>query len=199
MRRAFTFIELLVSLVISLVVAGGLFMVFLTTHDSRDFTVGMGNAETQARTPIDIMCDHLRNAQQFKAGGGTGVGDYTVISAGTATSVTYYASNSSTDVVTYAKSGTNLVRTDTTGTTTVMPNVQSLEFRYFKTPLVGGNPSGGYNNGSFVATTNANSPTNAELPFLTVIEVRATVQVDGFAREMISYVRLRNSPRKVRV
>lgn len=174
-------------------------MVFKTTHDTRDFTVGMGNAETQARQPIDTMVDHLRNAQQYKGGSGTGISDYSVIAAGSATSVTYYASNSSTDTVTYGLSGTNLQRQDSSGTTTVLSNVQSLEFRYFKTPNINGSPSGSYNNNSFVATTNINSPSAAELPFLTVIEVRATVLVDGFAREMIGLVRLRNSPRKVRV
>lgn len=189
-----SYIELLVSLLMTIVIAGGLFSVFKNTYESRDFVVGQGTAETAARTPIDTLADHIRDAQQCHIGSGSNVTDYSVIANGTATSVTYYKSDSSTDTVKYWLSGTDLKRTADGSTTTVLSNVQSLQFNYKKTPA-----SGNYNNldTNLLDTSNPNAPSAAELPYLSQIAISASVKIDGYVRDMASLVRLRNSPRKI--
>lgn len=191
-RAGITFIELLVSLLMTIVVAGGLFSVFKNTFESRDFVVGQGGAETAARTPIDVLADHIRNAQQCHIGSGSAVTDYSVIANGTATSVTYYKSDSSTDTVQYRLNGTNLERIADGATTTVLSGVQSLVIKYYVPSTAGGN----YNNSGVQLIAGA-SPTAAERPLLIQISIAASVKVDGYVRDMTSLVRLRNSPRKV--
>lgn len=195
-RSGFSLIELMVSIIIMFVIAGALFAVFKNTYESRDFVVGQGLAEATSRTPIDTMADHLRNSQQYKFGSGTSVGNYKVIESGTRTSVTYYRTDSATDTVRYFLDGTNLKRQEGSGTPViVLRNVTSLELLYFKTPTT----AGGYYNASVAPTTDVHVPASAELPYLKQIEIRANVSVDGFQREMVGLVRLRNSPRKVRL
>ena len=193
-RAGVTLVELLVSLLMTIVIAGALFAMFTNTYASRDFAVGQGTAETNARTPLDNLADHLRDAQQYHSvEPPTAVSQSSVIANGTATSVTYYKSNSSTDTVRLWLNGTDLDRTADGSTTTILSNVQSLEFQYFKTPSTIGN----YNNSSVVATTDIHAPSAAELPLLSQISIRANVNVDGFQRELASVVRLRNSPYKL--
>src|SRR5947209_14181646 len=101
-RRGVTLIEMLVSLLMTIVIAGALFAIFTNTYQSRDFVVGQGGAETDARTPLDNLADHLRDAQQYWTTGGTtptAVNQSSVIAAGSKTSVTYYESNNSSDTV----------------------------------------------------------------------------------------------------
>ena len=149
MRRTqagISLIEVLVSLLMTIVIAGGLFSVFTNTFASRDFVVGQGTAETAARTPIDDIADHLRNAQQYRSvEPPVAVTDSSVIADGTATSVTYYKSNSSSDTVRLWLDGTDLKRTADGSTSVVLSNVLSLEFQYFKAlPDLSGNLN--YNN-----------------------------------------------------
>jgi hypothetical protein len=193
--RGASLVELLMSLLMTIIIAGALFAVFTNTYASRDFAVGQGSAETDARTPLDNLADHLRDAQQYHSvEPPTAVSQSSVIANGTATSVTYYKSNSSSDTVRLWLNGTDLDRTADGSTTTILKNVQTLEFQYFKTPSASGN----YNNSSLVATTdNSHSPTAAELPLISEITIRANVNDDGFQRELACVVRLRNSPYKL--
>lgn len=193
-RAGVSLMELLVSVLMTLVIAGALFTVFTNTYEMRDVAVGQGTAETAARTPIDTLADHLRDAQQYWTTGNTipsSVNQSSVIANASATSVTYYRTNSSSDTVQYWLDGTDLKRTDSSGTTIVMPNVHSLLFEYFK-PTAG---SQNYNN-SGVDQTSA-SPAAADLPLLCQIRITASVTIDGYSRELVSLVRLRNSPFKV--
>ena len=190
-RRAVTLIELLVSVLMTLVISGALFTVFTNTFATRDVVVGQGTAETNARTPIDTLADHLRDAQQYWTTGATNptqVSQSSVIAAASATSVTYYKSNNPSDTVQYWLSGTNLKRTADGTTTIVMSNVNSLQFTYWKS-------NGTYNDSS--ATNIGSSPAAADLPYLSQITIRASVNIDGYSRELASLVRLRNSPYKV--
>jgi hypothetical protein len=183
---------MLVSLLMTLVIAGALFTVFVNTFQSREVVVGQGTAETSARTPIDDLADHLRDAQYHKIGSGTSVTDYSVIADAAATSVTYYKSDSATDTVQYWLDGTDLKRTADGTTTVVLGNVNKLEFVYYKTGV-----NGNYNNSVVAQTDNASAPTAAERPYLSQIKITASVTIDGFQRELASLVRLRNSPYKV--
>ena len=196
-RAGITLIEMLVSLLMTLVISGALFGVFVNTFNSRETVVGQGTAETNARTPIDVLADHLRNAQQYWTTGGTNptsASQSSVIANASATSVTYYASNSSTDTVMYWLDGTTLKRTDSSGVSSVMTGVQKLSFTYYKTDA-----NANYNNFSVAlcSGTNGTSATSAELPYICQITIDASVLVDGYSREIVSVVRLRNSPYKV--
>lgn len=208
-RRGLTLIELMVTMLLILVVSGALVSVFADSIAMSETVVRYNDAATEARRPIDQLADHLRNAQEYKTSNtSTDPGQYYAIYAGTATSVTYVATSGSfsvgsPDLVTYALSGTNLTRTADGLTTTVLPNVTSLEFRYYK--LLGSN--GQYNSdeanylsdGDVVPCTNINAPTSGEFPLLIRIDILATVTVDGVAQQMVSSVRLRNSPFKKRI
>ena len=194
-RAGLTLVEMLVSLLMTLVIAGALFTVFVNTFQSRDVVVGQGTAETNARTPIDDLADHLRDAQQYWTTGASQPSQVTqskVIADGSATSITYYKSNSSTDTVQYWLDGTNLKRTADGTTSVVLSNVNALQFIYYKTSA-----SGNYNNSVVAPTDNPSAPTAAELPYLSQIKITASVNIDGFQRELASLVRLRNSPYKV--
>ena len=192
--RGASLVELLMSLLMTIIIAGALFAVFTNTYASRDFAVGQGSAETDARTPLDNLADHLRDAQQYHSvEPPTAVSQSSVIANATATSVTYYKSNSSTDTVRLWLNGTDLDRTADGSTSTILKNVQTLEFQYF-IPASG---SQNYNNSNVVTTTNPNQPSAAEMPLLCQITIRANVNDDGFQRELACVVRLRNSPYKL--
>lgn len=193
-RAGVTLIELLVSVLMTLVIAGALFTVFTNTFEMRDVVVGQGTTETAARTPIDTLADHLRNGQQYWTTGTvtpTAVNQSSVIADGSATSVTYYRSNSASDTVRYFLDGTNLKRTDGSGTVIVMSDVSSLLFEYFKPEGTSQN----YNDSGVQQT--ATPPVAADLPLLCEIRITARVLKDGYSRELVSRVRLRNSPFKL--
>lgn len=194
-NRGVTLVEMLVSLLMTIVISGALFAIFTNTYQTRDFVVGQGGAETDARTPLDNLADHLRDAQQYWSTGTTPttVSQSSVISAGSKTSVTYYESNNASDTVRLWLNGTDLDRTVGGITTTIIRNVQSLEFQYF-IPASG---SQNYNNPSVAHTTNINAPTAAELPLLSEIRIDALVNESGYQRELACTVRLRNSPYKL--
>ena len=186
--------ELLVSLLMTLVISGALFTAFVNTFQARDTVVGQGTVESAARTPIDDLADHLRNAQQYWTTGSTtptAVTQSMVIAAGTTTSVTYYKSNSSTDTVRYWLSGSNLQRTADGTTTTVLANVQSLLITYYKD--AGGNYNVDYNS----LTKTGSTLTSADLPLISEVNIYAKVVIDGFKRDLACRVRLRNSPYKL--
>ena len=187
MRRisGLTIIELVISLVITLMITGALLRVFVDSTTNQVSVENQNEAEAKARQPLDTLIDHLRNAQMYKAG------DLAVINAGTATSVTYYASNSATDTIRYFLDGTDLKRTESGVTSVVMNDVQELEFTYFQSNV---SPPQYYT--ATVTTADPNAPTAAELPLLAQIDVRVVANIDGYVRELQGFVRLRNSPFK---
>lgn len=197
-RRGTTLVELLVSLLMTIVIAGALFAIFTNTYQSRDFVVGQGSAETDARTPLDNLADHLRDAQQYHTvEPPTTASQSSVIAAATANSVTYYESNSSTDTVKLWLNGTDLDRTVGGTTTTVIGNVKSLKLTYYVAPSSGGVVN--YNNSALSKTVNENAPTAAEMPFISEITIDAAVNDSGYQRELVCTVRLRNSPYKLKL
>lgn len=206
--RGASLVELLMSLLMTIIIAGALFAVFTNTYASRDFAVGQGSAETDARTPLDNLADHLRDAQQYWITGSwnispTSVGQSSTIKAGSANSLTYYKTSPDVDsspnavnVVTLFLNGTNLQRTADGATTTVMSNVQSLTFTYWVVPAdASGNCN--YNNGALPNTDKFSSLTAAQLPYVVQVDIDALVNDSGYQRELACTVRLRNSPFKL--
>jgi len=190
MRRnsGLSLIELMVTMMISLVIAGGLFKVFVDTTTHHVGVIDANDAETMSRQPLDTLVDHMRGAQAVEIGG-----TYQAIKSGTATSVEYYFLESSTDVVKYFLDGTDLKRLEGGVTTVEITDVQSLEFRYYLSAS-----TRYYSNGTIPAT-DINAPTSAELPLIAKIEVVVDVTSGGFTRQLVGDVRLRNSPFKKRI
>jgi Tfp pilus assembly protein PilW len=178
-NRGGTLIEYLISLVLSSVVIGAAFWMYSDSTSQAHFVDRYNDAESNARQQVDLLLDHVRNAQSCKDAG------QIAISAGTATSLSYYGSNSTSDVIMYSLSGTDLVRTANSASKTVLDGVSSLEFTYYV-----------ISSGALVTTANANVPTSSELPSLAAVEVTAKADVDGIERELSGLVRLRNSPYK---
>lgn len=190
MRRisGLTLIELVVTMFISLIVAGALFKVFVDNSAGQAFVQGQNEAETEARQPLDTLIDHLRNAQAVKSV------DYAVLKSGTSDSVEYYTANSETEVVKYYLSGTDLKRkVGTDVATTVMTNVEELEFKYF---ISSESPAQYYTD---TVATKYTYVAAEELSIVTEIEIRVVANVDGYTRELTGTVRLRNSPYKKRL
>ena len=190
MRRnsGLSLIELVISLVITLMISGALLRVFVDSITNQVFVESQNDAEAQARQPLDALIDHLRNAQA------SGPADLAVIQSGTATAVTYYTSNIGTETVQYFLDDTDLKRTEGGVTNLVMRDVEELEFTYFKSNL---SPARYYT--STVPTDDPNAPAAEELILLAQINVRIVADIDGYTRELEGFVRLRNSPFKDRL
>lgn len=187
-RRGTTLVELLVALIILMVIGLGAFQFFISSNLAHESVVAGNAAITDARQPVDIVADHLRNAQQYTTDSIT----YSVISAATATSVTYYV-DSAGATVNYALSGTTLQRIDATGTTNVLYNVSSLTFTYYLSPTT---------STYYTDTLTVGDPslfTVTERARIAEIKIAGSVTVDGYPRSFSTVVRLRNSPRKVRL
>ena len=185
-------IELLVGSIIALFIGAAIAIEIQTSYDSQAVITGENMTYAGARQVIDTLANRLRNAQQYQSGS-----TYQVLSAATASDITLY-SDAAGDTVRYWLDTTvtpNALRmTTTTGgtatTTTLIPNVSSLTFTYYKSS------ASTYNGASsnFVTTTNANAPTSAEMPQLSAIDIAATMNINGYTFTLDTLVRLRNSP-----
>ncbi|GMV89388.1 MAG: hypothetical protein AMXMBFR81_23190 [Chthonomonas sp.] len=180
-QRGTTMIELLLAAMISLIIGAVTMVAFTDSVTMRDVATGQNRAFAMARTAVDSLADHLRNAQSNAGDADTAIG------AATKTSVTYYGLNEGAlHPVTYFLEGTQLKRTDAEGTKVVLNHVSSLEFSYFKTD--------DYTAPTWTPTTNPHVPTSAERPKLAAVGIKATVTADGYQRTLRTFVRLRNSP-----
>jgi type II secretory pathway component PulJ len=182
LKRGASLTEALVALMLSSIVVGGGFWVYLDSTSQSYFAERYSDAEMDARQQVDLLLDHIRNAQSCKDA------DRAAIKAASATSISYYGSDNVGDVITYGLSGTNLVRSDSSGTKTVLDNVSKLEFTYFV-----------MSSGTLTQTSNLNIPDQSELPLLAAVKVEAMAEFDGVSRELSGTVRLRNSPYKKRL
>ena len=183
-QRGAVLVDMIVGLLLSFLVGAMIMSGMQTSIASRETVIEQNQSQTDARQPLDMMADHLRNAQLASAA------PYRVLDAGTATSVTYYT-DSARSSVSYFLSGSTLMRTEgdlTVAATPVLTGVTSLRFVYYKIAT--------YNASGFVACTSPSAPTSAELNFLAAIQIDATVTQDGYTSSYSTLVRLRNSPRK---
>jgi hypothetical protein len=180
-RRGTTLTELLVVTLLLVVAGASLFGVFTVSFGIHDKVIGQNNAFAEARKAVDLMADHLRNAQ-LNSDSNTG----SAIHAASINDLTYYADTAPTQIR-YRLNGTNIERTDSGTTTTVARSIQSLTLTYYKLSSY---------NGSWTTTTNASAPTNSELKEIAGIEIAVDVAMDGYATQYRTLVRLRNSPWK---
>lgn len=181
-------IEMLVCVVIIMLIGAGILGYFNASHSSFEANRVGNMAITDARQPIDIVADHIRNAQQYTTDNVT----YSVIQSAAASSVTYYT-DAAGSTVTYALNGSNLERTDSTGTTVVLTGLTALNFKYFLS-----NSSTTYYFTS-LTETDPSGFTLTERSRITVIEISGSVTVQGIPRSFRTQIRLRNSPRKTKL
>ena len=182
--RGAIMVDMLMGLLVSFLVGAVIMSAMQSSVTARDVVNEQNESQTNARQPLDIMADHLRNAQLASTA------PEQVIGAGSATSVTYYVDSART-AVTYSLSGTTLQRVDNATTTTVLTGVSSLRFTYYKIAT--------YNAAGFVACTSPSAPSALELARLAAIQIDATVTQDGYTSSYSTIVRLRNSPKKTRL
>jgi hypothetical protein len=183
-QRGAVLVDMIIGLMLSFLVGAVIMSAMQTSIASRETVIEQNQSQTDARQPLDLMADHLRNAQLASTA------PYRVLDAGTATSVTYYT-DSARASVSYFLQGTTLMRTEgdvTADPTPVLTGVTSLRFVYYKIAT--------YNASGFIPCTSPSAPTSAELNFLAAIQIDATVTQDGYTSSYSTLVRLRNSPRK---
>lgn len=183
-QRGAILVDMIAGLLLSFMVGAVIMSAMQTSISSRDTVLEQNESQTGARQPLDVMADHLRNAQLASTS------PYTVISAGTATTITYY-SNASRAEVSYFLSGTTLMRTEGNlgaTATPVLTGVTSLRFVYYKIAT--------YNASGFIPCVAPSAPTTSELQRLAAIQIDAAVTQDGYTSSYSTLVRLRNSPRK---
>ena len=83
-------------------------------------------------------------------------------------------------------------KTDASGTTVLLTDVQSLQFTYY----VSSSANFTSTTAQWTTTTNANAPTAAEIPNIGAIGINVTINSNGYTRTLSTIVRLRNSPAK---
>ena len=183
-QRGAILVDMMMGLMLSFLVGAVIMSAMQTSIASRDTVIEQNQSQTDARQPLDLMADHLRNAQLASTS------PYRVLSVGTATSITYYTDAARSEV-SYYLNGTTLMRTEgalNASATPVLTGVTSLRFVYYKIAT--------YNASGFIPCTSPSAPTSAELNFLAAIQIDATVTQDGYTSSYSTLVRLRNSPRK---
>jgi prepilin-type N-terminal cleavage/methylation domain-containing protein len=188
LRRAVTLIELLVALLVLSVLSPAIYFAYTMSISMHDTVIGQNNSLAETRKGIDLMADHLRNAQ-LNTNTSSGV-SYSALDSAAINDITYYAATGTSVVPTQIRIRLNNGQIEHVdgGTTTVLAtDIQSLTLTYYKLTTY---------NGNWVLTTNANAPTTAELPYVAGIEIKVQVAMDGYTSEYKSVVRLRNSPRK---
>jgi prepilin-type N-terminal cleavage/methylation domain-containing protein len=184
--RGFTLIESMVASIILILVGLGMYAAFFDTAMSRESIMYANNATTNGREPIDVVADHLRNAQQYTADNVT----YTCISAAGASSVTYYTDSAGSTITYYLESGS--LKSDQGGTVkTVVTGLSTLTFTYY----LAASTSSYYS--TSLAATDPSTFGATERARIAAILISGSVAVNGYPRSFSTMVRLRNSPRKV--
>lgn len=184
--RGSILIEVMLSSMMAIIV--GLGMIALLTTDISSWSVinGQNLNDATARQPMDMIADHVRNAQPY------GTVTSQVLNAATATSISPYTDTAGA----YTKfwldtSVTPHVLKQTTGAKTVslVTGVASLQFTYY---VSGSNYSPA--SASWTTTADSHNPTNVELPNVAAVGISATTTVNGYSRSVNTLVRMRNSP-----
>lgn len=189
-RRGALLIELMVSGLMAAVIGCALVLMFQTTYTNQADVNGLNTSYASVRQVMDTLADHLRNAQSYNSN---------VMSAATASSITIYTDTTGNNTARYYLSSSALkedvTSSGTTTTTTLLSGVTALQFTYYTDSGVGyAAPSS-----NWATTANSNAPTTSEMPNVGAILISVTVSINGYSRQMTSFVRLRNNPYKTKV
>ena len=188
-RRGAALIEMLIAGLISLLMGAAILSFTLADYTGRNVVQGQNNANASARHALDMLCDSLRNAQPVQIQSSPVVN--AALQTASATSVTVYNTTIGGTARYWLDTTTTppaLKKTSGSATTVLLSGVTALTLTYYT--------SGQYTAGSaaWQTTTVPNSPTSAELPKIGAVGVSVTISINGYYRQMSSFVRLRNSP-----
>lgn len=198
LRRGTTLMETLIASLLSVVVGGTLVVLVQSTLISRTAIAGENTAYAGARKCMDAILDNVRSAQPYQIQASPAV--YSAIKAASASSITCYTSNTgdtvkfwldtTTSPATLKQTRFTSIGSGASTTTPILTGVQSLQFTYY---TVSG---GAYTSAasSWTKTANPNAPTDGERPIIGAVGVTITVTINGFTRQLSSFVRMRNSP-----
>jgi hypothetical protein len=188
--------ETLIASLLSLLMGAALLVLVQGTYSSRSVITGENNVNAGAREVMDLLADHIRNAQLYNNGS-----NYVVFSAASSNSLTCYT-NTTGDTIRYwldtSASPYVLKQTQTVGgvatTTTILSGVQSLTYTYY----VDNGTNYTAATSSWATTTIPSNPLSTEIPNVSAVSITATVTVNGYSRQLSTFIRLRNSPNKNR-
>ena len=183
-------VEVLVGGLLAILTGCALAVLLKTSYDSSRVVIGQNIVNTEARLPLDTLADQLRNAQPVLSGN-----TYQVIRTASATDITCYCSETGDTVRFWLDTSASPQAVKTTRTVAgvattklVASGVDSLQFTYYKQ----GQSSYTSTTDTWVAT--ANPPAAADLPAIGAINIQATVKINGYSRQLSSFVRLRPRP-----
>jgi|GEM_PF-3781161 len=179
-----TLIEVLVALMVSLVIGGIVFQGFGVLRTGHEIGERQNYAIANGRTGIDMLADHVRNAERCTSLIGC-VNNAMIAPGSNATTLTYYTASTGSPV-TYSFRGGSLYRTKGGVETRILRGLQSFSVTYLM-------------NGAFLDQwTEAGTPSATNAPTICGVRIRAT----GFenTRQFVveTSVRLRNARRTPR-
>lgn len=197
-KRGMTLVELLVASLLGLLVASALLMLVQTTYTAQDTLFGQNAAYARIRQAVDRLADNIRTSQLYPSHSATG----TALVDATSSSLTCYTDSSGTNKInlfldtstTPPSLSKTLISSTNSDTYNVVNGVQSLQFTYY----LQSNSTFASSSAAWPTTVDPNQPTTAELKNIGAVMISATVNIDGYARTLTTFVRLRNSPYKTR-
>jgi hypothetical protein len=188
LRAGSTLIEVLIVAVITMLIAGMLGTTFSGMNQVWSMITGYNPALADHRAAIDMLSEHIRNAQGCRVAA-NGVLN-SVLDSGTATEIEYYTDKDSCDTVRYFLSGGNLMREADGVQTKVASNVTNLQFTYLTSTTY---------HSAWTPTMSASTPSMGELKNLSGVRMQLTTSVNDQSVTSNVTIRLRNSPRKSRL
>jgi hypothetical protein len=180
--------EVLVATVAALVVGTAMLAMIQANITSFFLTQGQNVADATARQPLDILADEVRGAQPYSG---------SALQAAASNSITLYTSTAGAYTQFWLDTTVNppaLKSTTSTGTTTVLVSgVQSLQFTYY-IPTSSGSAAYTPPTSGWATTASPHAPVTAELSEIGAVQIVATLSLNGYSRQLTTFVRLRNSP-----
>ena len=188
-QRGSMLLDLLISSFISLLAGAGLVVLFATSTKMQSVFLGQTSVDAQARDALNVLSDSIADAYSYQTSASPLA--FSAVQAAASNSITVYTSSSGTySQFWFDSANKQLKQTTSTNVTRIMVrNVTALTLAYYKT---GGNYTDTAAN--WVATTNVNAPTAAELTNIGAVKITVTVTVNGLTRQLTTFVRMRNSP-----
>ncbi|MCW3095378.1 MAG: hypothetical protein JWL77_996 [Chthonomonadaceae bacterium] len=190
-------LEMLIAAGLALLISAAMIALLNVSFSATNTDQGQNTADAGARVILDTLADNVRNAQAFKVQ--TNPDTYAVLSAAAVDNITVYT-DSTGNTVRYWLDTTStpysLKKTQTSSgiatTTTILSQAQSVKITYYMTTNSAYNLAAS----SFVTTANPNAPTSAEMPAVVALQITVQATVNGYTRQLSSFIRLRNSPYK---
>ena len=185
-RRAFTVVELLATMMVLTILSAIAFQGFLVIGAAQKTATNLPPVQEDALRLLTMVTDDLKDAVICTAT--TGCTTNSAIHSAATDSVALYVDAAGTRR-TYKRSGTTFQRLEGTSTTPslTIPDVSALSFRYYTI-------SGGVYNATSAPTTWSTSIASGSLTTIAAVRVTVTITRGGLSSTQTTDLRLRNSP-----